>query len=366
VEASGDDLVLRLLNGVFETPLWTGFLEALRLRTAADYASIIFRPPGLSTNTVFHLFSGERSPAVIQQLYRASLYKEDPTPYHDMTEGQVYALDELLDPHNPLHRAYRERVMRPSGMNEMRMLRVVEAGGVSAWLTITRRRTGFGDSEASLLRFIAPYLRSVLRTFVASERHRVSALLAGEAIHRLSCGWITLDRTGRVLEADAQGAYILKHSGVLRQDRHRYLRADALGEKLQLTQILSDLIAPPGVEARAVVLSRDPWFDMLLVPASPSSTSATSVPAVVAYVQREMSFAADRAEQLAQLFNLRLSEARLALALSRGMTLTEAAAELGLTLQTVRSYSKKLYAKMGARGQADLVRFVHRSILRIV
>jgi DNA-binding NarL/FixJ family response regulator len=104
---------------------------------------------------------------------------------------------------------------------------------------------------------------------------------------------------------------------------------------------------------------------MLLVPANRNSISAKSVPAVVAYVHGDSSPSADRCEQLAQLFNLLPSEARLALALSRGMSITEAAEDLGLTEQTARTYSKTIYAKMGARGQADLVRFIHRSVLRI-
>ncbi|HEX4376150.1 MAG TPA: sigma factor-like helix-turn-helix DNA-binding protein [Steroidobacteraceae bacterium] len=364
--AQPDDLLLLLLDGVFETPPWTGFLNELRRRTSADYASLIFRPPGLASNTVFHLFSGKRSPVVVQQLYRASFYKDDPTPYHQMAEGQVYTLDELLNRDDPRHKAYREQVVVPSGMNQLRMLRVQEASGVSAWLTITRRQTDFSREQADLLSVVGPYLRSVLRSFVASERDRVNAVLATDAIHRLSCGWITLEKTGRILGADALGQHVLKHSGVLRRDRRGYLRAILPDGEFDLSQILTELTTSPAPQARAVVLSRDPWFDMLLVPANASSTSATSVPAAVAYVQRESSFATDRCEQLRQLFNLLPSESRLALALSRGMSLAEAAQDLGLTLQTVRTYSKKLYAKMGARGQADLVRFVHRSVLRIV
>ena len=63
------------------------------------------------------------------------------------------------------------------------------------------------------------------------------------------------------------------------------------------------------------------------------------------------------------MFGLLPSEARLALALSRGLTLTEAAADLGLTIETARNYSKKIYAKTGARGQPDLVRFILAGVL---
>jgi len=362
---NNDDLLLALTDGVFETPLWSTFLDALRRRSDADYASLIFRPPGLPSNTVFHLFSGERSPPVIQELYRQSFYQRDPTPYHEMIEGRVYRLNELLQLDNPLHEAYRQAVMAPSGMNAIRMMRVVETSGVSAWLTVTKRAADFRTSDDALLNDLAPHLRSVLRTFVALERERTNASLAGEAIQRLNFGWITLDAAGHVLEADAQGNYILATSATLRKDAQGFLKLTSPKQEREIADIIKTLAHDSNARPHAITLSRDPWLDMLLVPANRNSASAKSVPAVVAYVHGDSSLSTDRCEQLAQLFSLLPSEARLALALSRGMSITEAAAELGLTEQTARTYSKNIYAKMGARGQADLVRFVHRSVLKI-
>ena len=367
MSGSGDtpDLLVPLLQGMFETPLWSTFLNRLRQHTSADYASLIFRPPGLASNTVFHLFVGERCPPMIQELYRQSFYRRDPTPYHDMMEGRVYARKDLLREDDPVHASYFREVMEPSGMNAMRMMRVVEASGVSAWLTITQREQDFGAREDALMSWIAPYLRSVLRSFVALERERTNALLSGDAIARLNFGWITLDAAGRVLEADAQGEYILANSGTLRRDSQGFLTTDSPKQQREIAAVIATLASDLNARPRAMPLSRDPWFDMLFVRAHRNSTSATSVPAVVAYVHGDNSLSADRCEQLAQLFDLLPSEARLALALSRGMNITEAAEELGLTVQTARTYSKNIYAKMGARSQADLVRFIHRSVLRM-
>ena len=66
-----------------------------------------------------------------------------------------------------------------------------------------------------------------------------------------------------------------------------------------------------------------------------------------------------------QLFSLSRSEARLALALSQGKSLAEAATALGFTLETTRNYSKRIYAKTGTRGQADLVRIILASIIAL-
>lgn len=359
------DLLLALINGVFETPLWSTFLDQLRQRTEADYSSLVFRPPGLALNTVFHLFSGNRCPPVIQQLYRNSFYKQDPTPYHEMSEGRVYALDELLSSDNPAHAAYLDAVMAPSGMNAARMVRVEEASGVSAWLTITRPEQDFTAEDGLLLNSLVPYLRSVLQSHVALERARTHAALAGDAIHRLSYGWITLDAAGRVLETDDQGRYILANSSVLRMDAHGFLKGISLRQGGEISDAIQTLASDANARPRAMVLSRDPWLDMLLVPASRNAISAKSVPAVVAYVHGDSLLSSDRCEQLIQLFDLLPSEARLALALGRGMNITEAAKELNLTVESARTYSKKIYAKMGARGHADLVLFVHRSVLQI-
>jgi DNA-binding CsgD family transcriptional regulator len=86
---------------------------------------------------------------------------------------------------------------------------------------------------------------------------------------------------------------------------------------------------------------------------------------VLCYLHADHWSSADRCGQLAQLFDLTASEARLALALSRGLSIAEAGPEVGLTVESARTYSKRIYAKTGARGQADLVRFIHRSVLAI-
>jgi DNA-binding NarL/FixJ family response regulator len=361
-----EDLLLALLDGAFDVPPWTRFLDLLRNEVAADYSSLVFRPPGMPSNTVFHLYSGRRSPPHVERLYKESFFERDPTPYHAMHEGRIYSLKELLRPGDPASEAYIREVMAPSGMNAMRMVRVTETSGVSAWMIVTRTKGDFTGKAEMLLSGLVPYLRSVLRNFVALERERTSALLSGQAIHRLNYGWIALDANARVLETDAQGQTILDHSQLLHCDPDGRFSAVTRKQMREIATAVKLLANTSDARPRAMVLSRDPWLDMLLVRANREAVSARSSPAVVVYVHGDSALSADRCEQLAQLFDLLPSESRLALALSRGMSITEAAGELGLTVETARTYSKKIYIKMGARSQADLVRFIHRSVLRIV
>ena len=96
-----------------------------------------------------------------------------------------------------------------------------------------------------------------------------------------------------------------------------------------------------------------------------SSVSAGSTPVAIAYLSGDRWSQADRCEQLVELFGLLPSEARLAWAIAQGIPISEAAANLGITVETARNYSKKIYAKTGARGQAELVRIVLTSVLAI-
>ncbi|MBU6267838.1 MAG: helix-turn-helix transcriptional regulator [Sphingomonadales bacterium] len=370
------DLIEALLAGVTETPPWRGFVERLRGALRADYASVTFRPFARGgapagagdelgpPSRVVHIASGREWPPLFARMYRQSGHVEDPLPYFELVEGRVYALPELLRAGEPAHDAYRARMLEPAGMNRMRMMRLAEPSGVSAWLTVTREQADFGRGEEAMLAALAPFVRPALAAYVALERERTAARVAGEAIRRLNFAWLTLDGEGRVLDTDAQGAELLAQARILRRGRDGRLSA---GDRAVARAIGEAVGALDGAETRprAIVLSREPWLDMLLVPASPAPGTARPAHALIAYVHADSWSSADRCEQLGQLFDLLPSEARLALALARGMSISEAAGDLGITVESARTYSKRIYAKTGARGQADLVRFVHRSVLGI-
>ena len=63
-----------------------------------------------------------------------------------------------------------------------------------------------------------------------------------------------------------------------------------------------------------------------------------------------------------KLFGLTPTEAYLASLLANGFTLQEAAIKLDITENTVRSYCKRIFAKMGINRQADLVRIILKSV----
>ncbi|MFC3592510.1 LuxR family transcriptional regulator, partial [Novosphingobium piscinae] len=116
--------------------------------------------------------------------------------------------------------------------------------------------------------------------------------------------------------------------------------------------------APP--EARELVLL-DPaaaqW--LLLTRAALPLTAPAAAPVAIGTLRearRENPRAAVRT--IARLHGLSEREAALAHGLTLGESILEAGARLRLTPETARNYSKRIYAKTGTRGQADLVRLL--------
>ena len=261
--------------------------------------------------------------------------------------------------------AFYADLLKKFGIGAVRQLRVREPTGIEAFLSIVRAKGDFCAAEERVLHAIAPVLCGVLQLYVAMERERFAAALNAEAVRSLQFGWLALDREGRVLNRDDQGGQVLANSSVLGADPSGRLTATPSRLQREIYQALGQVVANPNSRPRAVPLSREPWLDMLLVPARHPSLIATTTPAAIAYVHGDNWHSTDRCEQLAELFGLLPHEARLALALSRGLTLAEAANEFGLTIGTTRAYSKSIYAKTGARGLPDLVRIVMRSVLAL-
>ena len=356
------DLLTACYDGPFEQPLWSAFLDRLRMRVRATYAGLIFRPPDQPSGLV-ELYSGRSAPEALKQVYRSNAFGGDPLPYFDLRPGRVYDFAELIDRRDPAHRAFVDDLLAPSGMNHVRLVRVCEPGGVSAWLSIARDRPDFTAGDGALLNALVPHLMRSLRSHVALERERFRAGVAGDAMQRLNFGWMSFDSRGCVLDASPQAERLLKHCAALRMTRHGRLVAARPGLERELTAALRSCAQDAGGRPRAIHVSREPWLDLLLVPVQEAPSAATATPVAIAYVQGDNRSSADRHQQIAELFGLLPSEARLALALSRGLTIAEAADELGLTVETARNYSKKIYAKTGARGQPDLIRFILASVL---
>jgi len=361
-----DTLIAALHDGPFESPPWGSFLERLRMEVRANYTGIIFRPADRAPGGLVELYSGLGAPAEVRRYYEEEFYRFDPVMHATLAEGEVYDIADIMDAHSLDHLLYREKILEARDIRFLKVVRISEPNGVTGWMFIARADVPFGPREDTLLARSARHLRHSLRNYLTLEGERLRARVADSAIARLNIGWLTLDATGAVVTRSEPAGALLDHSAALQISRSGKLVAARPAINAML-QTAIGAIAQGGMNhPQAIALSDDPWLNMVLAPFSPATLSVDRTSVMIAYLQGDIGSVASRHEHIAQLFGLLPSEARLAMLMSQGASIVEAADMLGITLETARSYSKRIYAKMGLRGQADLVRTVLTSVLTLV
>jgi DNA-binding CsgD family transcriptional regulator len=358
-------LTAALLAGSLEQPLWNGFLSQLREYCEADFVSLLFQPPGWRKFESLLLSANGISTEETIANYRRHSYPDYDALRLWMDDGMPYPMEALFVADGAEHPAFFSEMTETIGITASFFMRVQESSGVDGWLAVARQGGNFSPEVEAMLREIAPVLRGVLRLYIAREEEQFAARLNEETVQRLQFGWIALDATGLILSADPFGEQVLSAGEVLARDREGRLEVRTGDMQREIVTNIGRLAASPQAAPRAIPLRADPWLDMLLVKARYRPLSSSGAPAVIAYVHGDSWSSSLRESQLSKMFALSASEARLALALCRGKRIAEAGAEIGLTVETARSYSKAIYAKTGARGQPDLVRIILGSILAL-
>jgi DNA-binding CsgD family transcriptional regulator len=309
--ADETDLLIPLHEGVHEDVPWRLFLARLQQRVRAAEAAIVVR----SGEMVVRYAAGREVVAEALDPWLAGLRR-----------GRVYAAGE------------RGGEARGHG----RVVRADEPGGASAWLIVERAGRDFSAADGALLGALAPHLAVALRSLEAAERARLREAAAAVALTRAGVGWVALGRDARVLGAsDAAFARVGERIGTVRGEAAGVVAAYCLAPG-----------APVAVDRGEVA--------MLLVP------GVAGAAAIGLFVRARDGDAVVQARVLADMFGLAPSEARLAVAVAGGASLAEAAGQLGLTIETARNYSKRVFAKMRVRGQVDLVRAVAGSVAGLV
>jgi DNA-binding CsgD family transcriptional regulator len=225
----------------------------------------------------------------------------------------------------------------------------------------------FGDEEFRFVERLMPHLQQALRIHLRMARLENDRRTSWELVDSLALGVILVSTGGRIVEVNAAAERILRANDGLAKDRDGFLRA----ARPEVTRRLRGLIASAAATGAgsgedaggALALPRPSALrplQVLVAPVGRDSASRWSAarPAAVVFVsdpEREPELPESRVERL---LGLTRTEARVAIALARGATSNEIAERIGVRANTVRWHLKQIYAKTGARRQAELVRLV--------
>lgn len=355
------ELFLPLFEGIGEARQWEGFLDRLVPRTQARNAALLIAstPPLPENGPLIVSRSSDRAgnerefdPQILKALGLQ--------PFETLRVGRVYALEELLDHDDPVRREGQRAALAARGCGYARLMRVACEAGTHAVLILIREREDFSAAAAALLSAAAPYLRAALAAAAVLDRERMARSYAQEALARLGIGQIALDAGARVIAADPLAERHLAFLAVPgpRPARKLLLPAPA-AERIERC-CAAFAAAAAGSPPDPVLVALEGRPPLLLRPA-PAPIAPAPGPRPVAIAALRLPVREDEtrgAAVLRELYRLSTREAALAQKLSRGEMIVEAGRALRLTPETARNYSKRIYARTGTRGAADLVRAV--------
>jgi DNA-binding CsgD family transcriptional regulator len=359
LSADHRELFLPLIEGIHESPPWGAFMRNLVARMHARRAFMVITLANAMPQqapSVLHVAApraAHEQPIDYRRLAALGLH-----PHGALRPGRIYALDEMLDYDDRAQLTRQREALGEMGIRYGRWLRVTAGGAADAWLVLVREREDFGGSAVAVLDAVAVHLAAALRTLAALIDQRLQTALAQAALARLGVGQLAFDSDGRVMAADtvAQAALMLVPDPGGRPGRRLQLRSDPM----RLFETACALLATdPQAMPQVIRIDEERGIDLLLRASDLVLAEPGARPAVIGVLRHAAREPARQAVRtLAALHGLSANEAALAHALASGESLAEAGARLHLTVETTRNYSKRIYARTRARGQADLVRLV--------
>ncbi len=345
---SETELLLILQKAVVDESGWTVFLAGLAGMANASFAAMIVEITGSSVSA--HIVSAmpNGQPASVSSDALGTILSDRLRP------ERIYSAAELKDSDSGAEIDAALDKLDTSAVLAMRVI-------VSDTLIVTIGifgRVEFGAADGAILRRLFPYLRTSAQaaSIVARERFRasVSASVAGKT----GLGWFLLDSSGFIVEAAADRPDRWPGLRVLASQQGDRMALSGRAAESALTDILDRCATADTEHSSAIRISDVPLVHLHISPFSTSEFAWRGKPVAIATLHGESRVPPENAGMLVDLCGLLKSEARLANALANGASLAEAAQQMGLAIETVRNYSKKIFAKTGTRGQADLVRYI--------
>jgi DNA-binding CsgD family transcriptional regulator len=345
-------LILPLFEGIFEAPVWDRFLHGLQRRTGALRVWLMTghgtAPPG--TGLIRRI-----APSAAAGLERHDSLALDALSLSALRPNRTYTLDELLDFDDTARRSAQDAALLAAGIGDGRFLRVTGRSGMMMQLALLHIRRSFEAADSAVLTALAPAIASALDLHDAVARLHVRAQAAEHSLALLGVGQAVLDADGSMIVCDPQAREAAP--ALCGHDMKRRAADDAV------RQACAALVGAGPQERRMVRLDPAGERHALLRPLLPSDASLMHSAVAIASVRFERGGDGNAAARALQAgTSLSRKEADLAVAISRGQSVADAAQALGLTLETARNYTKRIYSKLALTGQADLTRYVLNSL----
>lgn len=228
----------------------------------------------------------------------------------------------------------------------------------------SRRCGTYSASEEGRLAALIPHLQTAFALHRRLYRAEALANASLGVLDGLPMGVVLLGDGAQVMHANASAHQLAGTSGLLYFGADDRLHVQSVREELQLQQAMTRAVATGGGlvtgAGNAIRLhSLDgSLLHILVTPLPQRSKPFGQYTAGAVFISNPKTSIQSLTRALQGLYRMTQAEARLTEALVNGLSLHEYAAQLDLSIHTVRNQYKAAAAKVGEGRQADFVRLV--------
>jgi DNA-binding CsgD family transcriptional regulator len=225
----------------------------------------------------------------------------------------------------------------------------------------TRRQRPFDEEELRVLRGLAPHLNRALRVTLRLKEMEARVAALAETNDRALVALVLTDAYGRIAQSNGLARAVLAENDGL-AIRDGVLWASRGQDCIRLSRLTQEaagarVMPMSGVMQVARPSGRRPLALVVAPTRNSASAFGRSHAVTISFADPERAPEAD-ADLLARLYRLTPREAAVAALLVRGCSPIEAAAELAMTENTVRTHIRHVFDKTGVERLADLVRLL--------
>ena len=367
------DLVGLAYQGIEEPTPWKSLMQRLTEVTGAHDSSLVIASPAAPGS--YYLITDNEDPKAVgrervDDVMSANWYMELPTPRASNIEDLV-PLDQFLT--SPLY----QRFLKPLGIRHLMGMDVLRSDVLRVKLSLERTedQEGFGDDAKQLVELLVPHLQRAIRL---REQHTHGSYIQEffeQAMGRMSIACLLLDGYGRVVSANQAARDLTRTSEYLYLQNGKLRCADTIDSR-PLTEAIELALAAHRNNCRSqrgvgICLEASPGNPVLDVVVKPLISDRVldswEKPAAVVYVNASLEAAIDLDPvMLRSMCGFTKCESRLAALLAKGLSISESAEALGVSVNTVKTHLRGIYERMGTSKQAQVVARLNHSTARLL
>lgn len=371
IEKKALDLVELIYAAALDKQQWPRLIEAIS--KALDGQGGMLRLSDHSNQQASYFAAVGYEPGFIQA-YRDYFITID--PYQDVFEntpvGALIQVTQFPNYRSIIADEFHNDFIRPQDKEYPAGATLLRDGDVTIQLGFQRsKRVGdFAEEDLRLLQLLLPHLTQAVQVHRLLGESAALADMAFASLDQAPVGVFLLDAHGEVVHINLAGERLLATGEIAVRQKRLVLKEPISTARLR--QLIASVAQPTlgknmacGGELNLSSAEGRAKLELRVIPLirqDATADHAMQMGCSAVFVSRPGALRLP-CQKVASSYGLSPAEAKLAVMIAEGCSLEEAADRLSVSINTVRSQLKSVFAKTGTRRQSELVAMLLRGVL---